>query len=434
MIETTNPEIDVHELMDRVRLEAARIGASGQRIVPRGSHSRTSLPRLRVLAPPPPPVAIRPVEVKKERLEQLLTRARERIAAPRWIPKPLRWLFRRQGAFNEAVLEMVGSLVKTNALLSKRNRELGTALEAQNRWLQTLGEHQDTSSEWMRAAGTALEEVEQGHERLTSAINYVRGEVSYQQLTVQRLSAGETKDNGNTEAVPVRGAAAATDSAALDAFYVSFEDHFRGPRAAIREKADIYLPLVQQSGAGTADRVVLDVGCGRGEWLEALREHGLTARGVDLNARMVGDCQTRGLDATAGDVIAHLRSLGDDSIGALTGFHIIEHLPLETLVELCAQARRVLKPGGLVLFESPNCKNLVVGACNFYSDPTHQRPVFPDTAKFILETRGFERVELRYVSPAPGSPFDTNDRAGAILDNWFYGPRDFAVIGFKPNT
>ncbi|HEX8680378.1 MAG TPA: class I SAM-dependent methyltransferase, partial [Chthoniobacterales bacterium] len=428
--------IDVNELMDRVRAEAARIGASNPRPRANISPSRAALPRARVLSPPPAATPIRPVEVKKDRLEQLLDRARQRIAAPRWVPKPLRWLFRRQSAYNELVLETLGTLVKTNVLLGKRNRELTTALEAQNRWLHVLAEQRDSESEWMRAAADALEDVARAQTRFTSDVNYLKGELSYQQLRVQRLADGS---NGTPSDAPLAGESAArqaseVDTRGLDAFYLNFEDHFRGPRAAIRDKVDVYLPLIEQASAGSVDRPILDVGCGRGEWLDMLREHGRVARGVDMNERMVADCRERGLEATVADAIEHLRSLGDDSLGAVTGFHIIEHLPLAVLLELCAQTRRVLKPGGLVLFESPNCKNLVVGACNFYSDPTHQRPVFPDTAQFMLESHGFERVQIRYVSAAEGSPFDKSDPAGAILDNWFYGPRDFAVIGFKPNA
>lgn len=423
MIETTNPEIDVNELMDRVRVEAAKIGASGSRLTQAGTRAATTLPRVRVLAPPPAPVAIRPVEVKKERFQQLLTRARERIAAPRWVPKPLRWLFRRQGAYNEVVLEMLGSLVKTNELLSRRNRELSTTLEAQNRWLHVLAEHHDADTEWLRAI-----------EHLTNDSSYVKGELSYLQLQLRKLATGSSGNGQESESAAPARSGSEDGSSALDAFYVNFEDHFRGPRGAIREKVDVYLPLVRQSGAGTADRPILDLGCGRGEWLELLRDEGLVARGIDMNEAMAAQCRERGLDAKAADALQHLRSLGDETVGAVTGFHIIEHLPLAVLIELCAQSRRVLKPGGLVLFESPNCKNLVVGACNFYSDPTHQRPVFPETAAFLLQLPGFERVEIKYLSPAEGSPFDTADRAQAILDNWFYGPRDFAVIGFKPHA
>jgi len=216
-----------------------------------------------------------------------------------------------------------------------------------------------------------------------------------------------------------------------DAFYLAFENQFRGSRDDIKERQRIYLPYLAKAGVGTADRPVLDLGCGRGEWLELLRESGHTARGVDFNGSMVATCHERGLEVEQNDAIAYLKLLPDASLGAVTGFHIIEHLPLPALMELIAETCRVLQPGGLAIFESPNCKNLVVGACNFYSDPTHRNPVFPDTAKFILEQVGFSSADILYLAPAPGSPFHLGAPDVAMLHDWFFGPRDFAVIAKK---
>ena len=103
---------------------------------------------------------------------------------------------------------------------------------------------------------------------------------------------------------------------------------------------------------------------------------------------MVAQCRERGLDVAEDDVLRYLRGLPDASLGAITGFHIIEHLPFEVLVDLVTESHRALKPGGIVAFESPNCKNLVVGASNFHIDPTHRSPVFPETAQFFLRYMG----------------------------------------------
>jgi O-antigen chain-terminating methyltransferase len=167
--------------------------------------------------------------------------------------------------------------------------------------------------------------------------------------------------------------------------------------------------------------------------MELLKEQGLEARGVDLNTAMVSQCTARGLDVVHGDALEYLRGLRPNSQGAVTGFHIIEHLPFETLIELFRQARRVLKPGGLVVFESPNCKNLLVGACNFYIDPTHRNPVYPESAEFMLGSQGFEKIRIEYLSPVP------NDFAGsspelATLRDLLYGPQDFGIIAYKPKT
>ena len=93
-----------------------------------------------------------------------------------------------------------------------------------------------------------------------------------------------------------------------------------------------------------------------------------------------------------------------------------------------AEISRTLRPGGLAVFETPNPKNLVVGACNFYADPTHHKPLFPETMQLFLDNLGFERVRVEYLHPVPESPFKNNQPGSQELDIWLFGPRDFAVI------
>ncbi len=221
----------------------------------------------------------------------------------------------------------------------------------------------------------------------------------------------------------------------LDSLYVTFEDKFRGTRGEIRERLRVYLDILRAAGAGSEEQPVLDIGCGRGEWLELLRDEGLAGRGVDLNDTLAHQCRERGLAVETGDAIAHLRSLPEASLGAVTGFHIIEHLPMETQLELYGEAVRVLRPGGVAIFETPNPQNLLVGACNFYADPTHKRPLYPETQKFFLEYRGFSRVELKFLHPhEPGArlPEDEAPELAARLNDLLSCARDYAVIGYRP--
>ena len=217
----------------------------------------------------------------------------------------------------------------------------------------------------------------------------------------------------------------------LDSLYAAFEERFRGPRDVVKEQLAVYLPLLIEAPAGTPLRPVLDVGCGRGEWLELLKEKGVHARGIDMNRVLVNQCTARGLSATTADAVDYLHTLPENSLGAVTAFHLIEHLPFRSLIELLEETRRVLRPGGLAIFETPNPKNLVVGACNFYSDPTHQRPLFPEALQFLLEYRGFAQVQVKYLHPVEASPFQQAEPGAQALDGWFYGPRDFAVIAYK---
>ncbi|MFC7301533.1 methyltransferase domain-containing protein [Cognatiluteimonas weifangensis] len=181
---------------------------------------------------------------------------------------------------------------------------------------------------------------------------------------------------------------------ALDPLYAAFEDKFRGSREMVRVRAEPYVAFVQEAGAGTADAPVLDLGCGRGEWLEVLREHGLAGRGVDSNRVFIDLCAGRGLDVIEGDVIEIMRSLPDGSVGAITGMHIAEHLPFEVLIELLDQSRRLLKPGGLLALETPNPENIQVATHYFYMDPTHRNPLPPEAFRWIVEARGFHHVRI----------------------------------------
>src|SRR6185312_2159942 len=171
----------------------------------------------------------------------------------------------------------------------------------------------------------------------------------------------------------------------LAAHYVSFEDTFRGTRDDIKARAGHYLTAFHDAGIEPGDGLVLDLGCGRGEWLEVLSEHGYASRGVDLNGVMVREAQTLGLDAIEQDVIAHLRSLGSESVSAITSMHLVEHLPYEVLIRMVDEALRVLRPGGLLILETPNPENLTVGSYWFYMDPTHRNPIPPPLLQWIVE-------------------------------------------------
>lgn len=277
----------------------------------------------------------------------------------------------------------------------------------------------------LRRTITALDE------RQVSEGSYLRMELS-QQASLLREWFGRRGSKNNRKVPAPRKETAAQIPGRLDAFYVSFEDRFRGSREEIKKRVEIYLPLIRKAHAGRPEAPVLDVGCGRGEWLELLKAHKLEASGVDINSAMLAQCRERKLEVVHADAIAHLRTLPERSLGAVTGFHIIEHLELEVLMDLLGETIRVLVPGGIAIFESPNCKNLVVGATNFNVDPTHRNPVFPESAQFMLSIHGFEKVELKYLAPVEAPRFEGTDRQATVLNELLYGPQDFAVIGNKP--
>ncbi|HZW23317.1 class I SAM-dependent methyltransferase [Noviherbaspirillum sp.] len=234
------------------------------------------------------------------------------------------------------------------------------------------------------------------------------------------------------QAAPAAPAHAVTASAFdADAFYTEFERAFRGSREDILDRLKVYLPYLEPLRGDAAARIV-DVGCGRGEWLELLGSEGFKALGVDMNAAMVSACRERGLAAECDDAIAYLRRQPEGSVAAVTGFHIIEHLPFETLVALFDAALHALRKDGLIIFETPNPENLMVGACNFYTDPTHLHPVVPAVAEFMVRQRGFARAELLRLHPYPANLqlIEDSDVARRV-NQALYGPQDYAVIAWK---
>src|SRR5262249_52682616 len=215
----------------------------------------------------------------------------------------------------------------------------------------------------------------------------------------------------------------------LDAFYASFDERFRGSRDEIKRRLRVYLPVLNQHAIGTAAMPVLDVGCGRGEWLEVLKEHGLEASGIDSNRVLANRCREQGLAVVEADLLEYLPDVADGTFGAVTGFHIVEHLPLEELAEFLDQTVRILKPVGLVIFETPNPQNVLVGSCNFYFDLTHRNPIPSQVLSFLLESRGFLDVQVMNLNPSDDTPVDDDSDLARRFNQYFYGPMDYAVIG-----
>jgi len=179
-----------------------------------------------------------------------------------------------------------------------------------------------------------------------------------------------------------------------DPFYRAFEDRFRGSRLLIKERLKVYAPFLARLKESFVEAKAVDLGCGRGEWLELLQESGFYAQGIDLDEDMLAACTEVALDVRKGDAITFLKDLPAETYSLVSAFHLVEHISFSQLRELVSEAHRVLRPGGLLIMETPNPENLVVGSNSFYLDPTHQRPIPPALLNFIPEYVGFNRTKI----------------------------------------
>jgi len=180
-----------------------------------------------------------------------------------------------------------------------------------------------------------------------------------------------------------------------DHFYSAFEKTYRGSRDLIKRRTQVYIPLLNALVQMTpAPPRALDLGCGRGEWLEVLKEQGIAAVGVDLDPDMLAPAREAGLDTIQAEALSCLAQQPDDSLMLVSAFHLVEHLPFADLKDLVAHALQKLAPGGLLIMETPNPENMVVGTSEFYVDPTHQRPVPPKLLAFVPRYFGFARTKI----------------------------------------
>jgi SAM-dependent methyltransferase len=260
-------------------------------------------------------------------------------------------------------------------------------------------------------------------------------------------SADRRSLGGGGQADPDRGGdrpQADVDPAALDSWkYVGFEDHFRGAREDIRRRLAEYVPLF----AGAQD--VLDVGCGRGEFLDLLREAGISARGLDPNHEMVEVCRARGLMAEEADALSFLRAAPDGSLGGLFAAQVIEHLEPEYLMRTLEAAYHSLRPGSRLVLETINAACWTAFFESYIRDLTHVRAIHPETLQYLLTASGFQQIEIQYRSPLPESErlqtvtvprdlspamreaFETLNENAARLNGRLFSHMDYAAVAVR---
>jgi O-antigen chain-terminating methyltransferase len=176
--------------------------------------------------------------------------------------------------------------------------------------------------------------------------------------------------------------------------FSALEERFRGPPEEIKFRLSVYLDFIKPFQKLFNDVSLIDIGCGRGDWLELLTKEGFNPTGIDLNQNAVNFCKEKKLEAIKADGINFLKNLPDESQTVISAFHFIEHIQFEDLKVFISESFRALKPGGLLILETPNVENLTVSSVNFYIDPSHIRPIPSQLLNFLLDYYNFKRVKL----------------------------------------
>ncbi|RWM09228.1 methyltransferase domain-containing protein [Mesorhizobium sp.] len=218
-------------------------------------------------------------------------------------------------------------------------------------------------------------------------------------------------------------------SKSFDDLYKAFEDRFRGSRELVKERLNIYRPLLAQvPRQAEGPTLAIDLGCGRGEWLEVLAEAGLEAVGVDTNARMAQEAIDKGLKVELQDALEHLGGRPDNSVAVISAFHMVEHVPTDYLIGLLDECQRVLTDDGLLILETPNPENISVGTHTFHLDPTHKSPLPPDLLEFLVGQAGFAETAILRLNGAPMIEAGPMERSVHLM---FEVARDYACLARK---
>jgi O-antigen chain-terminating methyltransferase len=206
--------------------------------------------------------------------------------------------------------------------------------------------------------------------------------------------------------------------------YGRFAERFRGTEEYVKAGQQFYLPHFQ------ACRNVLDIGCGRGEFLEMMRAGGIPAKGIDLSQESVATCRHKALDAEVADLFVYLENLPEASLDGVFCSQVVEHLPPERLPEMIRLCASRLQRNGALAIETPNPECLAIFATHFYLDPTHQRPVPHPLMAFYLEESGIGKIEVRKLSPA----VESLPALASLPEDFreaYFGGLDYAILGRK---
>lgn len=341
----------------------------------------------------------------------------------------------QQTAFNSLLVQNLNEQLTETGRLHARLRDLAAALVG---YLQRVLPIMDARDRMASALSTTRSELilEAFDRRQESLGRRLAGLLALRDR-IEALSE-EVRAVRRTLAAqpPAQAVAAEATRAAADSAYTAFENRFRGSREEIRERLAAYVPLFEGLGP------VVDLGCGRGEFLELLKQRGIAARGVESNVHVARECRERGLEVSDGDLVEFLSGQADAALGGVFAAQVVEHLKPAVLQQAFREAHRALRPGGLLVFETVNVRSVIAFHEIYIRDLTHERPLHPETLRFVAAAAGFSdvRIEMRSpvdaaarLQPVPGEGLPERTAAALNenlerLNSLLYGPQEYALL------
>jgi len=300
----------------------------------------------------------------------------------------------RQARFNAVLVRLLNAHLEHASRYHARLRELGAALVRYAQRVEPVVDARDD----MRVARTPTEAqqvLEIFGERLDAMAERLSGLLALRDRTEALSEEVRALRQGLAAAPPAPEAAHAASRAAQDSVYTAFENRFRGSREEVRARQQSYVELLR------GHFPVVDLGCGRGELLELLRSAGIDARGVEGNTSAAQECRAKGLDVTHGDLVLFLEQQEPGRLGAVFAAQVAEHLEPPRLAALLAGSHRALARDGLLVLETVNVASALAFFDVYIRDLTHERPLHPETLRFMAAAAGFSEVRIELRSPVP---------------------------------
>ncbi len=340
--------------------------------------------------------------------------------------------------FSETYVQIEEAVDESNIKIEEAVDELNIKIK------EAVDESNNKIKDSSESFQTKLEQIKLEVGRTVQAMLQIKNryESDYSYLTYRLKSLGKDRiENTDKPAEQIHKNAPEPDGSPIDGSigpdYFLFENRFRGSESEIKENLRQYLPYFTHGP-------ILDIGCGRGEFLSLLAEKNIEAKGIDIYPDFVFYCQGKGLDVIKNDAVSYLEGLEDNTLGGIFLGQVIEHLKEAYLMRLLALSYRKLKPGACFIAETPNPTMLSTLSNSFYLDMSHERPVHPETMRFLMGYYGFNAVDIVFSKPSK-IPYDLpvlegdahiqnlqafNDGIN-LLNSLLFGYQDYAVVGRK---